>query len=101
MTAIQRECKEELGWVPNKLERALDFFVDGELIAWFWQPTGDSAGGLRFEDTSSLRFEHNVTGIWLPQDELSTNEVSDWHRCVLEEWLQGKKRAEFVTLKEG
>lgn len=34
---IQRECKEELAWSPSNLKHALNFYVDGKLVAYFYE----------------------------------------------------------------
>jgi ADP-ribose pyrophosphatase YjhB (NUDIX family) len=37
---VRRELLEELGWEPRDVARACDLFVDGELIAWFYEAAG-------------------------------------------------------------
>lgn len=40
LDACRRELREEMQWEPDHMERACDLFVDGELIAWFFEAKG-------------------------------------------------------------
>lgn len=88
---LLRECKEELGWVPDaaQLRRACDLYVDGRLIAWFYEAPGPPAD-------APLSFEPGRRGVWLaPADDMAG--VSPWHACVLRAWRQGQRRADFTS----
>ncbi|KAL3933946.1 MAG: hypothetical protein SGPRY_000056 [Prymnesium sp.] len=39
LECVLRECREELGWVPEDATRAIDLYVDGDLIAFFFMAT--------------------------------------------------------------
>ena len=40
LAACMRELREEMQWEPERPQRACDLYVDGELIAWFFEATG-------------------------------------------------------------
>ena len=138
LACITRELEEELGaswWVPPptssptarkrsrdddedfglgstarrpRLHRAVDLYVDGQLIAWFFRaraPARDAA----------LTFEEGRHGVWLAGAELSRRlasestasasgasaSLSPWHASVLRAWRKGEPRADFVTSVAG
>jgi len=96
LDGLMRELHEELDWQPSHPpSRAVDLYVDGECIAWFYEalaPPRDLA----------LRFEEGRRGVWLPLEELLALPcLSSWHEVVLQAWRAGKARADFVTPRAG
>ena len=92
--AMHRELREELGgvWMPSPApERACDLYVDGQLIAYFYTASApDDAAA------ATLTYETGRRGAWMPRDIAATDPaVSPWHRCVLQAWLRGERRADF------
>jgi len=86
---IRRECDEELAWLPRGMVRVCDFYVDNELVAWFYEARGPLEG-------DQLTFEPGRAGIWVdPNDE----RMSPWHASVLEARAKNQQRADFW--KEG
>ena len=117
-SADVREASPDVGW-----RRAVDLYVDGTLIAWFFEaraPARDAA----------LTFEAGRVGVWLACDQIRSalaqyaashgseagsaaaeeprtflggsplllaERLSPWHACVLEAWHKGERRADFVT----
>ena len=73
------------------LRRAVDLYVDGELIAWFFEapaPARDAA----------LVFEKGRAGVWLTaEDSQVSTRISPWHAAVLAAWRRGDRRADYVT----
>ncbi len=91
LECIKRECDEELGWVPSSLRRAVDLYVDGELIAWFYEAAAPSSD-------VELRYEEQRRGVWCyPGDREMEARLSPWHACVISAWRRGESRADFVT----
>lgn len=97
---LERELREELGdnWRPlSKPSRAVDLYVDGELIAWFYlakAPARDAQ--LSFET------ERGYSGVWWENDgSIESRNVkemlSPWHACVFDAFHEGKQRADFVS----
>lgn len=95
LACIERELHEELGLpldaVVRGLRRAVDLYVDGELIAWFY----DAPAPPR---TARFAFEAERSGVWLqPTDEQAAARLSPWHAAVLDAWRRGESRADFIT----
>ena len=129
LACIERELKEELGsgWAENtvsattvgnkrksadqgsagasRLRRAVDLYVDGQLIAYFFEASAPA------RDTA-LCFEVGRTGVWMEGHALDVEldaaapeatcpclgtSISPWHACVLRAWRRGERRADFVT----
>ena len=69
--------------------RAVDLYVDGELIAWFFEASAPARD-------APLQYEAGRAGVWLEAggDE---SRVSDWHVAVLAAWRRGEHRADFET----
>ena len=69
--------------------RAVDLYVDGELIAWFFEAIAPARG-------APLQYEAGRSGVWLEAggDE---SRVSSWHVAVLAAWRRGERRADFET----
>ena len=92
---LARELREELGWAPATAPtRAVDLYVDGELIAWFFlaaAPPRDAA--LSFET------ERGYSGVWWEpaQNAIEPPRLSPWHACVLAAFRSGEHRADFVS----
>ena len=75
----------------DTLERAVDLYVDGELIAWFYAAPLDPEG-------APFVFEPGRTGVPMRTSEvLQSNLVSPWHVAVIDAWANGKRRADYVT----
>lgn len=113
LAAVLRELEEELGprWRGGSgaaaaaaasardnggLSRAVDLFVDGSLIAWFYVAEAPERG-------AQLTFEDGHSGVWCTLDGSDSDtegNISPWHACVLAAWTAGQKRADFVTRDE-
>ncbi|KAJ1616862.1 hypothetical protein T492DRAFT_1104116 [Pavlovales sp. CCMP2436] len=89
--AILRECREELAWTPSDLVRAVDLYVDGKLIAWFYLAAAPPAG-------TPLKFEEGVQGVWIT---LSDARLSEWHQAVLQAWARDRTNCRVSTLADG
>ena len=100
----------------GSFRRAVDLYVDGELIAWFFEAVGPAR-------ETRLRFEEGRSGVWLEPTELDACLAADehrradepvpepvageplpgmpplsaWHACVLKAWRRGERRADFQT----
>lgn len=86
---VAREVREELGIEPPALALAVELWVGGELIAWFY------AGTLSAEDLSRVRTEPGREAVRVAAGALSDHRVSPWHAGVLEAWREGRRRADF------
>jgi 8-oxo-dGTP diphosphatase len=85
-----------------QFRRAVDLYVDGKLIAWFFEAEAPARD-------APLTFEAGRTGVWITAAELeerlghgdrsSEAPLSPWHACVLRAWRNGERRADFITLK--
>lgn len=85
---IRRECSEELAWLPRgKMVRVCDLYVDGEIMAWFYEAQGP-------QHDDELEFEPRRRGVWVTPDDPN---ISAWHACVLEARQQGLNRADYYT----
>ena len=83
--ALRRELGEEIGWVPDRLERRVILEVVDRLTAWFYAATFDG----RSED---LVPEQGTRLLLVAPDELAGLPVSPWHRAVLEAEAKGLDR---------
>ena len=93
LRCVLRECHEELGWMPAAApRRAIDLYVDGELIAWFYVADAPPR-----DIQPPLTFEEGRAGVWLAPGDEAGPRVSDWHACVLLAWRRGETRADFTT----
>lgn len=95
LECVLRECREELGWVPEDATRAIDLYVDGDLIAFFFMATAPPR-------SAELVLEPGRQAVWM--DDLKTAQVSGmplspWHLCVLRALQAGDSRADFITKK--
>ena len=84
-TCCRRELREELGWEPpidEPLTRVCDLYVDGKLIAWFFEAEAPPP-------ETRLQFEPGRKAIWARYDDLK---MSPWHLCVLEARDRGETR---------
>lgn len=91
IAAIFRELREEIGWVPDRLERAVVLEVEGRLTAWFYQ--GPFPGSL-----DDLTPEPGLRPILVGPDELATLPLAPWHRAALEAFRDGR---DFVQVPAG
>lgn len=103
---VARECREELAFTLQSPSRAVDLYVDGELIAWFYEagaPPREAArakeAGRRavWLDGASLRSA--VEGAAASPRRVSVDGamLSPWHECVLRAHAAGLSRADFVS----
>ena len=66
------------------MRRAVDLYVDDELMAWFYRSDAPDA-------SIRLKFEPGREGVWLEKTAIpNTAQISDWHTPVLRAWLDGK-----------
>jgi len=95
LNCVLRECREELGWTPAATpRRTVDLYVDGQLIAWFYEAAAPSRD-------EPLTFEPGRRGVWLGADELEHPQLSDWHASALRARHRGEQRADFTTPEDG
>ena len=96
-SGLLRELNEELNWQPNCAPtRAVDLYVDNELIAYFYS-SADASPSTDFTYESD-RGRH---GEWMHLDDaLKDERTSKWHKSVLEVWKSGGYRADYVTPPE-
>ena len=80
--------------VPSvRLRRAVDLYVDDELIAWFYEAQAPPRD-------APLVYEEGRRGVWLEADDEEAQArslLSPWHAAVLAAWRRGEARADFVT----
>ena len=80
---------------------ARDQYVDGALIAWFYEAAAPARD-------APLRFEEGRSGVWLDvHSAIDHPKLSSWHECVLRAWRRsvpaglagstGTVRADFIT----
>jgi hypothetical protein len=84
------------------LHRAVDLYVDGALIAWFFEAEAPARDAV-------LTFETGRAGVWLDGRQFDAQteptaagplgDVSPWHLCVLRAWRRGERRADYTTPK--
>ena len=94
------EADEEIDAPVPSLRRAVDLYVDGALIAWFYEAAAPEAD-------AELHFEAGRSGVWLqsswfdatPPPAAKLEQVSPWHLCVLRAWRRGERRADYITPK--
>ena len=70
--------------------RAVDLYVDGELIAWFFEAPAPARD-------APLAYEVGRAGVWLDAGEEDDARLSKWHAAVLKAWRRGERRADFET----
>jgi 8-oxo-dGTP pyrophosphatase MutT (NUDIX family) len=80
--AVRRELREEIGWVPDRLERRVTLEVVGRLTAWFYRATFDG-------EITDLVPEPGVRPILLRREELDGLPVAPWHKAVLDADARG------------
>ena len=94
LACIQREVKEELGFTlrDDDIARAVDLFVDGKLIAWFYQHPAPARD-------AELVFEEGREGVWLSEAEVEADpsSISPWHSEVLRAYRKGVTRADYES----
>ena len=94
LACLARELREELGWSPaSPPTRAVDLYVDGELIAWFYL-----AEAPRRDAVLTFEAERGYSGVWWETSDAAMEaRLSPWHACVLEAFRSGESRADFVS----
>ena len=120
LACIQRELREELGYDPMGaaaaasaslddggidadddgatygFRRAVDLYVDGKLIAWFFEAAAPGRN-------APLVYEKGRSGVWLRRGGIGDDVdavwrlVSPWHQVVLEAWVRGERRADYIS----
>lgn len=84
---LRRELREELNWEPQTLDKRVELWVAGELIAWFYHGAFDVTVG-------DLHVAPGYQALLVPQRELSDAPLSPWHAAALGAWLQGNAAIE-------
>jgi 8-oxo-dGTP pyrophosphatase MutT (NUDIX family) len=87
LACARRELREELGWVPERIEPGVDLYVRGRWIAHFFVAVLDVA-------IASLRPEADREPVLLDARDLDAVPLSSWHRAVLRAHLAGDSRVE-------
>lgn len=80
---LRRELREELAWEPRKLEKQVELWVAGDLVAWFYHARLDV--GLH-----QLRVAPGFEALLVSPREISDLPVSPWHAAVLSAWINGQ-----------
>src|SRR5262249_47954768 len=80
---LRRELREELNWEPHTLEKRVELWVAGDLVAWFYHAVLDVG-------VNQLRLAPDYEARLVSREELSTLPTSPWHAAVLRAWLEGK-----------
>jgi 8-oxo-dGTP pyrophosphatase MutT (NUDIX family) len=80
---LRRELREELNWSPRALEKRVELWVAGELVAWFYYAELDV-------EIDRLRPAPGHEARLVSREELSSLPVSPWHAAVLRAWMEGK-----------
>ena len=118
-SCVLRECREELGWAPTDAVRAVDLYVDGELIAFFYSAAaperdaelvceeGRRVNGCSIElcrrtevGSDVLTKSATSQAVWMEDLDAAKAEgmpLSPWHCCVLRALQAGDRRADFTT----
>ena len=67
-------------WRQSLPKRAVDLYVDGAPIAWFYEAAAPARD-------APLRFEEGRSGVW-PEvhSAIDHPKLSSWHECVLRAW---------------
>src|SRR5262249_6571013 len=79
---LRRELLEELSWEPQALEKRVELWVAGGLVAWFYEAALDIS-------VDQLRLATGYEALLVSHEELSAVAVSPWHAAVLAAWLDG------------
>lgn len=87
---LQRELREELGWEPAKVEKRVELWVAGELVAWFYHAALDV--GLE-----QLRVAPGRQALLVSRLALASLPVSPWHAAVIAAWIDGRTVVELET----
>jgi 8-oxo-dGTP pyrophosphatase MutT (NUDIX family) len=80
---LRRELREELNWEPQTVEKRVELWVAGDLVAWFYQAVLD--GGI-----DQLRVAPSYKALLVSRQALSDHPVSPWHAAVLAAWIEGR-----------
>ena len=84
---LRRELREELSWEPQTIEKRVELWVAGELVAWFYHAVLDAG-------IDQLRVAPGCKALLISRLELSARPVSPWHAAVLDAWMEGRSTAE-------
>ena len=76
----------------SELRRAVDLYVDGELVAWFYEAPAPARD-------APLVCEKGRAAVWFTpkRDGEEWERVSAWHAVVLSAWQRGERRADYTT----
>jgi 8-oxo-dGTP pyrophosphatase MutT (NUDIX family) len=80
---LRRELREELSWEPRTLEKRVELWVAGELVAWFYH-------GVLDVGIDELRVAPGCKALLVPRLQLPEHPVSPWHAAVLGAWMEGR-----------
>lgn len=84
---LRRELREELNWEPLKLEKRIELWVGGDLVAWFYH--AELTVGI-----DALRIAPGFKALLVSPPALRDLPISPWHAAILEAWFQGKTTVE-------
>ncbi|KAL1523557.1 hypothetical protein AB1Y20_018493 [Prymnesium parvum] len=93
LACLLRECREELGWAPHDAARAVDLYVDGALVAFFFTASAPPRA-------APLRLEPGRRAVWMDDVRRTHADgvpLSPWHACVLRALQAGDRRADFCS----
>jgi 8-oxo-dGTP pyrophosphatase MutT (NUDIX family) len=80
---LRRELREELNWEPRTIEKRVELWIAGDLVAWFYHAVLDV-------EPEQLDIAPGYQALLVPRQELSSHPVSPWHAAVLGAWLAGE-----------
>lgn len=80
---LRRELLEELNWEPRTLEKRVELWVAGELVAWFYHAILDVG-------VDQLHVAPGHKAQLVARVALADIPLSPWHAAVLGAWLDGK-----------
>ncbi len=80
---LRRELREELNWEPRAIEKQVELWVAGDLVAWFNHAVLDVG-------IDQLRVVQGYKALLVARSELSGLPVSPWHAAALSAWIEGR-----------
>lgn len=80
---LRRELREELNWEPRTVEKRVELWVAGDLVAWFYHAVLDAG-------IDQLRVAQGYKALLIAHSELSSLPVSPWHAAALSAWIEGR-----------
>lgn len=80
---LRRELREELNWEPGSIEKRVELWVAGHLMAWFYHVILD-------KPVDQLSVPEGHQALLISPHELTDLPLSPWHAAVLDAWFAGR-----------